>query len=362
MIKRTKVLIVDDSAVIREFLRSVLSGEPDMEVVGAAADPFFARDKILSLRPDVITLDIEMPRMDGLTFLEKLMTAHPMPVVMFSKVTQSGAEATLQALRLGAVEVIAKPTSNLRANLPTLKQEIVSKIRAAARARVGPRTEAAQSVKTTPGLQGAAQQPALPWRPARDMVVVMGASTGGTVALEKLLCALPSDSPPLVVVQHLPAQFTQPFAQRLDNSAAIEVSQAEDFMPLTPGKALVAPGDRHVFLESNQRGYYLRVKDGPLVNHHKPSVDVLFRSAAGSAPGRALGVIMTGMGSDGAQGALEMRRQGCCVLAQDEASSVIYGMARAAVELGAVDRILPLEEIGPSICRLWEGAQRREAP
>ena len=363
MINTTKVLIIDDSAVIREFIRSVLSDEPDMEVIGAAVDPIFARDKILSLRPDVITLDIEMPRMDGLTFLEKLMTTNPTPVVMFSKVTQAGAAASLQALRLGAVEIIAKPTHNLHANLPGLKKEILSKVRAAARAKVKRYDQLAPSTDPAPSQGG--DRADSPWPPSqahRDMVVVLGASTGGTVALEKVLCSLPLDSPPLAVVQHLPAQFTGSFAQRLNKNASIEIRQAEDFMPLKPGQAVVSPGDRHLFLEKNHHGYYVRTKNGPLVNHHRPSVDVLFRSTAGSAPGRALGVIMTGMGGDGAHGALEMRRQGCRVLAQDEASSVIYGMARAAVELGAVERILPLDQIGPAIRRLWETARRRQTP
>ncbi|MCF8041258.1 MAG: chemotaxis response regulator protein-glutamate methylesterase [Desulfarculaceae bacterium] len=362
MIEKTKVLIVDDSAMIREFLRSVIGGEPDMEVIGTAVDPIFAREKILSLRPDVITLDIEMPRMDGLTFLQKIMAAHPVPVVMFSKVTQAGAEASLQALRLGAVEVIAKPTHNLQDNLPNLKMEILSKIRAAARAKIRLFSPIPPGPLSSSRGSGEADVSWSMPQASGDMVVVMGASTGGTVALEKVLCSLPPDSPPLAVVQHLPAQFTGPFAQRLNQNAAIEISQAEDFMPLKPGQAVVAPGDRHLFLEKNHQGYYVRAKGGPMVNHHRPSVDVLFRSTAGSAPGMALGVIMTGMGGDGARGALEMRRQGCQVLAQDEASSVIYGMARAAVEMGAVERILPLEQIGPAICRLWKTVRRKQAP
>jgi two-component system chemotaxis response regulator CheB len=357
MIKSIKVLIVDDSAMIREYLRSVLEAEPDITVVGAAADPYFARDKIKRLKPDVITLDIEMPRMDGLTFLEKLMAARPMPVVMFSKTTQQGAEATLQALRLGAVEVVSKPTHNLQERLPEVRREIVAKVRAAARARVLRVGELGLAVPPPQAPEAAPLALSAAFRPGPDMVVVMGASTGGTVALEQVLCALPADSPPIAVVQHLPAQFTGPFANRLDQKAAISVSQAKDYQPLAAGQAVIAPGGRHLMLERGLRGYYARVKDGPLVNHHKPSVDVLFRSAAASAASKAVGIIMTGMGSDGAQGAKEMRQAGAFIVAQDEPSSVIYGMARAVVELGQADQVLPLNRIGDMISRLWAQAR-----
>ncbi|MCB2226394.1 MAG: chemotaxis response regulator protein-glutamate methylesterase [Desulfarculaceae bacterium] len=350
MTQPIKVLIIDDSAMIREYLRSLLEAEPDMVVVGAAADPYFARDKIIKLDPDVLTLDIEMPRMDGLTFLEKLMASRPMPVVMFSKTTQQGAEATLKALSLGAVEVVSKPTANLQERLPELGLEIVSKVRAAARARL-----------KLPSASAAPQAVALPatsrYRPTPAMVVAIGASTGGTVALERLLAGLPADSPPLAIVQHLPAQFTGPFAARLNQNCAVSVAQAEDYQPLEPGWALIAPGGRHLLLEKGLHGYYVRVKDGPLVNHHKPSVDVLFRSAAASAGPAAVGIIMTGMGSDGALGAAEMRRAGSLILAQDEASSVIYGMARAVVEGGSADLVLPLERLAPIMERLWRQAR-----
>ncbi len=357
MRKALKVLIVDDSAMIREFLRSVLEAEPDITVVGTAPDPYYARDKLKTLTPDVITLDIEMPRMDGLTFLKKLMAARPMPVVIFSKVTQEGAEATLRALGLGAVEVVSKPTSNLQERLPELRQEIVSKVRAAARARL-PRLDDG-------GLDPAGFDAAplsLTFNPTPRMVVVMGASTGGTVALEQVLCSLPADGPPIAVVQHLPAQFTGPFAKRLDQKAAAKVAEATDYQPLEPGQALIAPGGRHLMLALGTHGYYVRVKDGPLVNHHRPSVDVLFRSAAGNAGADAVGVIMTGMGSDGAQGAREMRKAGGLIVAQDEASSVIYGMARAAVESGQVDQVLPLGRIGGLLAGLWTQAQRGGRP
>ncbi len=357
MLKPIRVLIVDDSAMIREFLRSVLEAEPDITVVGTAADPYFARDKIKQLDPDVITLDIEMPRMDGLTFLEKLMAARPMPVVMFSKTTQRGAEATLQALRLGAVEVVSKPTHNLQERLPEVRREIVSKVRAAARARVLRLGDLGLAAPRPPAPGAAAPPLSAAFRPGPEMVVVMGASTGGTVALEQVLCGLPADSPPIAVVQHLPAQFTEPLAKRLDQKAAIKVGQAKDYQPLPPGQAVIAPGGRHLMLEKGLRGYYTRVKDGPLVNHHKPSVDVLFRSAAASAADKAVGIIMTGMGSDGAQGAREMRQAGAFIMAQDEASSVIYGMARAVVEQGQAELVLPLDRIGEAITRLWDQAR-----
>jgi len=357
MRKAIKVLIVDDSAMIREFLRSALDAEPDIRVVGTASDPYFARDKLKSLTPDVITLDIEMPRMDGLTFLTKLMAARPLPVVIFSKVTQKGAEATLRALRLGAVEVVSKPTSNLHERLPELRQEIVSKVRAAARARL---TRLDQRGPDPAGLEAAPLS--LAFSPTPSMVVVMGASTGGTVALEQVLCSLPADSPPIAVVQHLPAQFTGPFAVRLDQNAAIKVAEAADYQPLDPGQALIAPGGRHLILALGQHGYYVRVKDGPLVNHHRPSVDVLFRSAAANAGAEAVGVIMTGMGSDGAQGAREMRQAGGLIVAQDEASSVIYGMARAVVESGQAGQVLPLGRIGGLLTGLWTQAQRGGRP
>ena len=243
--KPIKVLIVDDSAMIREFMRSVLDAEPDIKVVGAAADPYFARDKIKRLKPDVLTLDIEMPRMDGLTFLQKLMAARPMPVVMFSKATQQGAEATLRALRLGAVEVVGKPTANLQESLPTVAQEIVSKVRAAARARL---FRPGDQPHSAPAHSPLGDEAASSFRPAPQMVVVMGASTGGTVALERVLAALPAESPPIAVVQHLPAQFTAPFAQRLDQKSAIRVLHAQDFQPLAPGQALIAPGGKHLIL------------------------------------------------------------------------------------------------------------------
>ncbi|MCF8031678.1 MAG: chemotaxis response regulator protein-glutamate methylesterase [Desulfarculaceae bacterium] len=351
MQRTVKILVVDDSAMIREFLRQVLDAEPDLCVVGTAADPYFARDKIKQLEPDVLTLDIEMPRMDGLTFLEKLMASRPMPVVMFSKVTQQGAEATLKALGLGAVEVVSKPMANLSETLPGLAQEIVAKVRAAARAKLGRGAPVAAAPAAEPSLSLGG------YKPAPDMVVVIGASTGGTVALEQVLGALPEDSPPLAIVQHLPAQFTKPFANRLNQRSAITVSQAEDHQPLEPGTALIAPGGRHLLLERGLHGFYTRVKDGPLVNQHKPSVDVLFRSAAASAAGRAVGVIMTGMGSDGAQGAGLMRQARGLVIAQDEASSVIYGMARAAVETGQADMVLPLERVAAVITRLWKQAR-----
>ncbi len=359
-----KVLIVDDSAMVREFLRKILDAEPDITVVGTAADPYFARDKILKYKPDVITLDIEMPRMDGLTFLEKLMAARPTPVVMVSSLTQKGAEATLKALQLGAVDFVAKPTKNVAQELPKLRQEIVEKVRAAAKAKLRkPGAVLLEKLKVPPKVEVDAVVKAakVPPRPGGPMVVLIGASTGGTVALEEVLCRLPADSPPIAIVQHMPEHFTAAFASRLNEKTQITVVEGAEGMKLPPGTAIIAPGGKHMLLERGAQGYYVKIKDGPPVNRHKPSVDVLFRSGVNSAGPNAVAVIMTGMGNDGAKGMKELHDVGAYTIAQDEATCTVYGMPKAAVELGAVDRIVPLDKIAPLIIGLWQEAKARRA-
>ncbi len=362
MNKKIKVLIVDDSAMIREFLRKLLDSQPDMTVVGTAADPYYARDKFLKERPDVLTLDIEMPRMDGLTFLKKLMAAHPTPVVMISSLTQRGAEATVKALSLGAVDFVAKPTHLLPENLEALSDEIVSKVRAAAGVRVRARRRIDPDKLKVPEKIEVDKVVALtkaPPRPGGPMVTLLGSSTGGTVALEEVLTRLPADSPPIAIVQHMPEHFTKAFAERLDGICRIKVVEGADQMRLEPGMAIIAPGGKHMLLERNAQGYWVHVKDGPPVNRHKPSVDVLFRSAVNSAGPNAVAVIMTGMGNDGARGIKDLHDVKAFTVAQDEESCTVYGMPKAAVELGAVDRVVPLDRIAPLIVGMWEQAKGR---
>ncbi len=357
-----KVLIIDDSALVREFLHQTLDSDPSLKVVGAAADPIFARDKIKKLQPDVITLDIEMPRMDGLTFLKRLMAAHPIPVVMFSSHTEAGAAATLEALAAGAVDFVAKPKHNLVAALPQLKQELIEKVKSAAQAKIRPRLKPIAprpkpvASRPTPSLQRYSAEAVVPKpkraaavAPSKDKVVVIGASTGGTVALEEILTALPAHTPPIAVVQHMPPHFTKAFANRLNEFCAMEIAEAVNGQRLTPGLVLIAPGGSHMLLQRDASGYLVEVKDGPPVNRHKPSVDVLFRSAVNSAGPNALGILLTGMGDDGAKGLKELHDAGAKTIAQDEATSVVYGMPRVAVELGAADVVLPLSKMPQNI-------------
>lgn len=349
--KQIEVLIVDDSALIREFLRETLESEPRIRVIGTASDPFKARDAILKRQPDVITLDIEMPRMDGLTFLGKLMSARPTPVVMFSSYTESGAKATLEALSLGAVDFLAKPKSNLLASLPALKSELIEKVLTAAGVRIKPlKADRFHNTTTPPPKLGASavipdSVLASPARPGAAKVIVLGASTGGTVAIEQILTKLPISTAPMAIVQHMPVHFTKAFADRLNERCRVTVQEAVNGQPVGRGQVLIAPGGKHMLLQKNGAGYRVEVKDGPPVNRHRPSVDVLFRSAVHSAGPNALGVLLTGMGDDGATGLLELKNSGAKTIAQDEASCVVYGMPKAAVDLGAADRILPLDQI-----------------
>ncbi|HUE01262.1 MAG TPA: chemotaxis response regulator protein-glutamate methylesterase [Bryobacteraceae bacterium] len=328
---KIRVLVVDDSAIVRKILTEALSGQPDLEVVGTAPDPYIARDKILALQPDVLTLDIEMPRMDGLTFLKKLMRFRPMPVIVISSLAQASCQTALQALSLGAVEVLAKPGGPY--SVGELRLELASKIRAAASAHV--RAPAKAAAPQPPPRLVASQ-----WTPST--VIAIGASTGGTEAIADILPRLPEGVPGILVTQHIPAGFSRAFAARLNQMCSFEVKEAEDGDALVPGRALVAPGDLHMVLRKSPEGYRVSVKTGPRVCYQRPSVDVMFSSVAEAAGARAVGVLLTGMGSDGAHGLLKMHQSGARTIAQDESSCVVFGMPREAIRLGAADRVMPL--------------------
>jgi two-component system chemotaxis response regulator CheB len=338
-----RVLIVDDSAIVRKILSEALAGEADLEVVGTAPDPYVARDKILALRPDVLTLDIEMPRMDGLTFLKKLMQFHAMPVVVISSLAQPSCRIAVEALELGAVEVLAKPAGPY--SVGELRQTLASKIRAAANAHVRRPSGAA-----APPLRQARQTLA-PLRSAlsSDTVIAIGASTGGTEAIAAVLTKLPQSIPGIVIAQHIPAQFSRAFANRLNDICAFDVKEAEEGDAVLPGRALVAPGDFHMLLRSSGGRYWVNVKTGPRVCYQRPSVDVLFTSVAEAVGSRAIGVLLTGMGADGSQGLLKMKQAGARTIAQDEASCVVFGMPREAILLGAAEQILGLHNVAHGI-------------
>mgnify|MGYP000926786530 CR=1 FL=1 len=337
-----RVLVVDDSALVRKVLIEHLKAFPDIDVVGAAVDPYNARDMLIRLRPDVITLDIEMPRMDGLSFLQKLMKHYPTPVVVVSSLTPRNSETAIRALELGAVEVICKPGGSFSTG--DIGRQLVQAIRAAAGAR---------------GRLAALAAPTSPQRPAANAgtfqlsttqkVLALGASTGGTAALETVLGALPADTPGTIVVQHMPENFTAAFARRLDSLCSLEVREARDLDQVLRGVVLIAPGGRHMILQRSGATYQVRLKDGPVVHFQKPSVDVLFHSVAEAAGRNAVGAILTGMGSDGAAGLLGMKQRGARTFAQDERSCVVYGMPREAVRVGAVDEIVPLQEMARAL-------------
>jgi two-component system, chemotaxis family, protein-glutamate methylesterase/glutaminase len=325
---KIRVLIVDDSAIVRKILTEAISGEADLEVVGTAPDPYIARDKILALRPDVLTLDIEMPRMDGLTFLKKIMRHHPLPVVVISSLAGPSCQISLDALRFGAVEVLAKPGGPY--SVGELRTNLANRIRAAAAAKL-----------QIP--QHTAPAPNVLLRNIRsNTVIAIGASTGGTEALHALLTRMPADSPGILITQHIPPVFSAAFANRLNEACSMRVKEAEDGDFLSPGCALVAPGNLHMLLRKCSDGYRVQVKDGPQVCYQRPSVDVMFASVADCAGADATGVILTGMGSDGANGLLRMKRAGARTIAQDEATCVVFGMPKEAIRLGAADRVLPL--------------------
>lgn len=344
--KKKRVLIVDDSALMRQILHQILQSDPDLEVVGVASDPFIAREKIKALNPDVLTLDVEMPRMDGLTFLEKLMKGHPMPVVMVSSLTETGCDTTLRALGLGAVDFITKPKLDVKTGTLDIAEEIIFKVKAAASARVmSPRAFApTASASATPVSY-------LTQLRATHKVVAIGASTGGTEALKDLLEVLPADFPGIVIVQHMPEKFTAQFAKRLDSVCKISVKEAADGDRVLPGHALLAPGGKHMLLVRRGAEYSVKITDTEPVNRHRPSVDVLFDSVASQAGNNAVGVILTGMGNDGARGMLAMKNAGAFNVAQDEASCVVFGMPKEAIALGGAHEVHALNKIAPAIAR-----------
>lgn len=345
---RIRVLIVDDSAVVRQTLRDVLSSDPEIEVIATAGDPFVAADRIAEQVPDVITLDIEMPRMDGLTFLKKMMSQHPIPVVICSSLAEEGTQSTLQALEYGAVEIVTKPRLGTKQFLEDSRIMLCQSVKAAAAARL--RTLRPSHMVEPKLTADAILSPATrAMAETTERVVAIGASTGGTEALRTVLEALPADTPGIVIVQHMPELFTRAFANRLDGLCAITVKEAETNDTVIRGRALIAPGNHHMLLKRSGARYYVEIKDGPLVCRHRPSVDVLFRSAARYAGQNATGVILTGMGDDGARGMLEMKQAGASTIAQDEATCVVFGMPKEAIKLGGVDRVMPLEAVARAI-------------
>ncbi|GGP22732.1 protein-glutamate methylesterase/protein-glutamine glutaminase [Silvimonas iriomotensis] len=376
-----KVMIVDDSSIMRQVVQEVLSKHPDIEVIGAAPDPLFAMTRMKLKWPDVLLLDIEMPRMDGITFLKQIMAEHPTPVVICSTLTQKGADITMEALAAGAVSVITKPTLGLRDFLQDSSNDLVSAIRAAARARVSnlrtltsrPVTPSSGGASSYAGSSGGSTAASVRERmeggkqsadvilnaptgnaflPTTEKIVALGTSTGGTQALEVILTALPRTIPGVVVVQHMPEKFTKSFADRLNNMCEVDVMEASHNDRIVPGRVLIAPGGKHMVVKRSGAQYHVDVVDGPLVSRHRPSVDVLFRSVAKAAGRNAVGFIMTGMGDDGAQGLKEMHDTGATTYAQDEASCVVFGMPKEAIELGGVDEVIGLDRIAGLIQRV----------
>jgi two-component system, chemotaxis family, protein-glutamate methylesterase/glutaminase len=343
--RKIKILIVDDSAIVRKIFSEDLRREGDFEIVGTAPDPFVAWDKIVYHKPDVVLLDVEMPRMDGLTFLRKLMHSYPLPVILVSSLTTTGSRMALEALELGAVDVLCKPGGAY--SVTDMSVQLKEKIRAAARVpvnRIRKRTAPVQPPET--GAKALTE--------TTQKVIAIGASTGGTEALKQVLTRMPANIPGILVVQHMPAQFTKTFARRLNGLCQIEVREATNADSVLSGQALIAPGNLHMVLKRSGARYYVGIKDGPLVHHQRPAVDILFNSAAQSAGANAIAVILTGMGVDGAQGMLKMKMAGARTLAQDEASSVVFGMPKEAIRLGAVDRVSPLDRIADEIMRFLQ--------
>jgi two-component system chemotaxis response regulator CheB len=372
MNRKIRVIVVDDSAVIRSLLTEILSSDPQIDVVAAAVDPYIARRKIKELNPDVITLDVEMPRMDGISFLERLMRLRPMPVVMISSLTQKGARTTLKALELGAVDFIPKPRVGKASELANYSEEIIAKVKNAASVDVStmaPRRlsrrapDNAPRIEVTPSFSATVvlEKP-LPGKAprSRQMVIAIGASTGGTEAVREVILGLPLDSPPILVAQHIPPVFSASFAERLNEISALTVGEAQDGQEVLPGHVYVAPGDRHLLLDGNSRRLYCKLSDRAPVNRHRPSVDVLFRSVAAIAGANAIGVILTGMGADGAQGIGELLEVGARTLAQDKESSVVWGMPGEAVKRGAIEEVLSLYKISEKIQQLVNAETARQ--
>ena len=350
--KRIKVLIVDDTAVIRQTLEKILDSDRDIEVMGTAADPYIAAQKIEKGIPDVITLDVEMPRMDGLTFLKKIMTQHPIPVVICSALTEKGAETTLKAMELGAVDIIQKPRLGAKGFLEESKIRITDAVKAASKAKLHllrkPFIDVSPKLTADAVIAKAKSQAMIQ---TTDRVVVLGASTGGTEAIRLFLESLPHDAPGMVIVQHMPESFTKAFASRLDSTCKVTVKEAENGDSVLQGRVLIAPGNLHTMLKRSGAKYYVQVKEGPLVSRHRPSVDVLFRSAARYAGSNTIAIIMTGMGDDGAKGMLEIKQAGGYTIAQDEASCVVFGMPKEAIKLGAVKKVTSLTSLPSNLMR-----------
>jgi len=346
--KRIKVLVVDDSAVVRNVFQQELARDPGVEVVGAAPDPFVARDLLLQREPDVVTLDVEMPRMDGITFLRKIMRYRPTPVIVVSSLTPKGGELAIEALAAGACAVMCKPGAAY--SVGDMTAELVETVKAVA----------SSGLRRVPPPDAPASAPAKALARTTNQVVAIGASTGGTVAIERILAALPPNAPGIVITQHMPEQFTRYFAQRLKQQSRLDVREARTGDSVVPGVALVAPGNLHMLVKRSGARYVVEVKDGPRVNRHRPSVDVMFRSVARAAGRSSVGVLLTGMGGDGAQGLLAMREAGARTMAQDEATCVVFGMPKVALDLGAVESLLPLERIAPEVVRSAEEWARSE--
>lgn len=353
-----KVLIVDDSALVRQLLSEILNGAAGIQVVGTAADPYIAREKIKQLNPDVLTLDVEMPRMDGVTFLGNLMRLRPMPVVMISTLTEQGADVTLRALEMGAVDFVSKPKLDLQHEIQGYSQEIIEKVRTAAAARVRPLTDRPQKVNHAETSVKHSADAVLHRVSGKqhfrttDKIIGIGASTGGTEAIKDVLRNLSPDMPGIVISQHIPEAFSAPFAARVNSESALAVAEARDGQQILPGHAYIAPGNRHLIIERDGARFICRLNDGPPVNRHKPSVDVMFRSLAQNVGPNAMGVMLTGMGDDGAEGIGEMQQAGAVTIAQDEKSSVVWGMPGESVKRGYIDEVLPLNKIGQRLEQL----------
>lgn len=354
--KKIKVLIVDDSALIRKVLTEMLSSDPGIEVIGTASDPYIARNKIKELNPDVLTLDVEMPRMDGITFLSNLMRLRPMPVVMVSSLTEKGADITLQALELGAVDFVTKPNIDLAHTITDYSDEIIQKVKAASLAKIKSHDSLSKISVSEKHSADAVLERKTKIRNFKttDKIIAIGASTGGTEAIKEVLLAMPINSPGIVITQHIPEAFSKKFADRLNGLLGLTVYEAEDAQQIIPGHVYIAPGDRHLLVERSGARYLCRLNDGPPVNRHKPSVDVLFRSVAQNVGQNAIGVILTGMGDDGAYGLKEMHDSGAKTIAQDEKTSVVWGMPGSAVQQGGVDQIESLNKIPDLIVKFLE--------
>jgi len=358
---KTRVLIVDDSALMRKLLTEILNSDSSIEVVGTAMDAYVAREKIKALKPDVLTLDVEMPKMDGLQFLSNLMRLHPMPVIMVSSLTENGAEVTMRALDLGAVDFVSKPKVDLAHSLEDCAADIIEKVKAAAMARVSVLTSHADksdSLGNKPD-DGGTPRAARDYR-TTDQIIAIGASTGGTEAIKDVLARMRADCPGVVITQHIPPVFSRSFAKRVDQVSPLTVCEARDGQRILPGHAFIAPGDQHLLVVKDGARYHCKLSDAPPVNRHCPSVEVLFRSVAECAGGNAIGVMLTGMGRDGAIGMKEMHDRGAATVAQDEASSVVWGMPGAAVEVGAVDKVLPLGDIAAYLMRAADSKPQKK--